>query len=244
MHSVFERAVNLVWHDGSLVTLHGPAPLAAPFAAAIARLPQAGSLTPGTAVRRRGSRIMLGPFVLDIAGGTQVDTTVHPTDEAPGLLASTLASMPRPAVAPGLSSPTGRWAQHRLASGMRRWNPQALVEGACALIGLGEGLTPAGDDCLVGALAILHRFRDPWLACHPEINASITVAARVGTTIVGRDFILHALEGAFSETILRLVTAATAHDVCLAVAALAETGGTSGADTLDGMRIALETLSP
>ena len=38
VHSIFERAVNILWHDGGLITLHGPAPLAAPFAAALTRL--------------------------------------------------------------------------------------------------------------------------------------------------------------------------------------------------------------
>ena len=35
VHSVFERAVNLLGADGRLVTLHGPGPLAAPFAVAL-----------------------------------------------------------------------------------------------------------------------------------------------------------------------------------------------------------------
>ena len=37
VHSVFARAVNVEWNEpaGALLTLHGPAPLAAPFAMAL-----------------------------------------------------------------------------------------------------------------------------------------------------------------------------------------------------------------
>lgn len=242
VHSVFERALNILWHDGGLVTLHGPAPLAAPFAAAVTRLPQARSVIPGTAVCWRGKRILLGPYALDIEGATLVDTTIRPTDEGPGPLLPALAAVPMPAEAPGLSSPTGRRAQRRLAYGILNCDAEAFVEGACALIGLGEGLTPAGDDCLVGALAVLHRFAHSWIARHPEIAPSISAAARAGTTLVGREFILHALDRAFSETILDLVTAASEHDAYRAAARLAEAGATSGADTLCGINLGLEML--
>lgn len=242
VHSVFERALNILWHDGGLVTLHGPAPLAAPFAASVARLPEAGRLAPGTEVFRRENRILLGPCVLDIESGTLVDTTIHPSGEGPDLLASALKALAMPAGAPGLSSPSGRSAQHRLADGIRNRDAQTFVEGACALIGLGEGLTPAGDDCLVGSLAVLHRFAHSWVARQREIAASIAAAAQAGTTMVGREFILHALDGAFSETILDLVTAASEQDARRAAARLAEAGATSGADTLRGINLGVEPL--
>jgi len=242
VHSVFERTLNILWHDGGLVTLHGPAPLAAPFAAAVARLAEASRLTPRTEVFRRENRILLGPCVLDTEGGTLVDTTIHPGGEGPHLLASVLKALAMPAGAPGLCSPIGRPAQWRLVDGIRNRDAQAVVQGACALVGLGEGLTPAGDDCLVGVLAILHRFAHAWLEKHPEIRAAIGTAARMGTTTVGRDFILHGLDGAFSEGILRLVTAASEHDVRRSAADLAATGATSGADTLHGICLGLEAL--
>lgn len=242
VHSIFERAVNLLWHDGGLITLHGPASLAAPFAAAVTRLPAAGSLIPGGAVLWRDNRMLLGPFVFETGDATLVDTTIPPTTEASDLHVSALAAGAIPAVAPGLSSPSGRSAQRRLADGIMHRDARTFLEGACGLIGLGEGLTPAGDDCLVGALAVLQAFARSWLAGRPEIGIEIAAAARAGTTLVGRDFILHALDGSFSESILRVVTARSDHDARRAIAVLSETGGTSGADTLDGMRIALEAL--
>ena len=243
VHSIFTRALNILWHDGGLIALHGPAPLAAPFAAAITCLPAAGSLTAGARVWHFESRILLGPFVLDTEGGTLVDTAIHPTDERPQPPLASLASAVIPPVAAGLSSPAGRAARRRLADGIAHRDVQTFVGGACGMIGLGEGLTPAGDDCLVGALAVLHRFARFWMTGHPEIKAEIAAAARGGTTIVGREFILHALEGVFAESILRLVTARSERSARRAVAVLNGTGGTSGADTLDGIRIALEALS-
>ena len=242
IHSIFERALNILWHDGGLVALHDPGPLAAPFAASVTRLPEGGSLTPGAEVVRHDSRILLGTFVLGSEGSRLVDTTIHSTTERPDRLTSLLASTAIPVVAPGLCAPGGRSAQRRLADAIVQRDPRTLVEGARALIGLGEGLTPAGDDCLVGALAILHRFTRGWLDEHPEIRFPIAAAARAGTTVVGRDFILHALDGVFSEVVLRVVTAPSDHEVRRAAAALSEMGSTSGADTMRGMRIALEAL--
>jgi uncharacterized protein DUF2877 len=244
VHSIFEHALNILWHDGGLITLHGPGLLAAPFAAAVARLPDAGSLTPGVAVIRRDGRMLLGQFVLNTEGGTLADITIPPIRGRSDPLVASLASAAIPMAAPGLASPTGRTAQRRLADGIVRRDALTFVKGACDLIGLGEGLTPAGDDCLVGALAVLHRFARSWMVEYPEIRIQIAAVARTGTTMVGRDYILHALDGAFSERILHLVTASSEHDARRAVASLAGTGGTSGADTLDGVQVALEALSP
>jgi len=244
IHSIFARALNILWHDGGLITLHGPGLLAAPFAAALASLPEAASLTVGSGVFWRDSRIHLGSLILDVESATLVDTMLYPTAENPGLRFVPAIAAAVAKVVPGLSSHRSRTARRQLADGIASGDAQTFVTGAYGLIGLGEGLTPAGDDCLVGALAVLHRFASSWLADHPEIRTEIATVLRHGTTAVGRNFILHALEGTFSEYILRLVTASSDHDLHQAVRALAETGGTSGLDTLDGMHIALEALSP
>ena len=240
LHSVFKRALNILWHDGRLLSLQGPPPLAAPFAAAVSRLPRGA--TPGMGVRRCDSRILFGADSLVWESASLADTTIHPAAEAIDILAASLKERTRPRVALGLCSETGRTAQQLMAQGIRSGNAVAFVEGARALIGLGEGLTPAGDDCVVGALVMLNRFSRPWLGSHPGITAGIAAAAKDGTTMLGREFILHALDGSFSEVMLRLVTAASAQEARRATAQLLATGGTSGADTLQGMQLALEAL--
>ncbi|HKC08838.1 MAG TPA: DUF2877 domain-containing protein [Methylomirabilota bacterium] len=70
---------------------------------------------------------------------------------------------------------------------------------------MGEGLTPAGDDCLVGTLAVIQRFDRAWLVAHPEIQASVRQRAWTGTTVVAREFIVHALAGHFAESVVGLL---------------------------------------
>jgi uncharacterized protein DUF2877 len=242
VHSVYERAVNILWHDGRLVTLQGPSRLVAPFAAVVSRLPKVGSVIPGMAIRQRDGRILFGAISLFWEGAVLAETMIHSTEDSSVPLGIVLAEQMMPPIASGLHSPTGREARQLLAHGIRLRDAVAFIQGARALIGLGEGLTPAGDDCLVGALAVLRRFARPWLVSHPEIAAALSTAVGDGTTIVGQEFILHALDGLFSEVVLRLVTASSVEDVRRAAAQLLATGGTSGADTLQGMQLALEAI--
>ncbi len=242
IHSVFRRAVNILWHDGSLLTLQERGPLLAPFAVALVRLPRADRLVPGAPVRRDGGCMQVGGAWLDGEGAILVETVLGPTRDGFGDLAGFLASQPVPPPAPGLASPTGRAARHRLAEGIRRHDATIFLEGALGLIGLGEGLTPAGDDCLVGSLAVLRRFGRATILSRPETRRQVTDAARSRTTMVARDFLLHALDGEFAELVLRLFTARGASEKRKAVQELAVLGGTSGADTLHGIRLAAEAL--
>ena len=86
VHSVFERAVNMLWHDGRLVTLQGPTPLVAPFAATVSRLPKVGNVTPGMAIRQCDGRILFGAVSLSWEGAVLAETRIQPRDESPGPL--------------------------------------------------------------------------------------------------------------------------------------------------------------
>jgi uncharacterized protein DUF2877 len=240
VHSVFRRALNILWHDGRLISLQGPTPMTAPFAVVLSRLPR--DVTAGMGVRRCGGRLLLGAESLGWGGASLAAMAIHPTGESFDVLAASLKERIGPPVAPGLSSETGIAAQQLVLQGIRSGECPAFLQGARALIGLGEGLTPAGDDCLVGALAVLQRFSRPWLESLPEIPAALAAAVEDGTTMMGREFILHALAGSFSEVVLRLLTATSVQDAMRAAAQLLATGGTSGADTLRGMQLALEAL--
>ena len=242
VHSAYARTLNLLWHDGRLLTLHGPGPLLAPFASAVDHLP--GELGPGMRAWREGEKIRLGPFLLGWEQGAAVETRLRPEGDGARLLLAALASRPAPPAAAGLFSPGGRTAQRRLDHGIRERDARAFVEGAAGLIGLGEGLTPAGDDCLVGALAVLSRHAATWLAEHAEVRTALASASERGTTTLGREFLLHALGGSFSEPVLRLIQARSAAEAVERIEDLGRMGASSGADTLWGMRLALEALSP
>jgi len=245
VHSVFARALNILWYDNRLLALHGPGPLAAPFAASLSCLPTAERVLPGAPVRRLNGQILFGALAVAWGGSASVDTRLPPTNEPPGILASVvppLAILPTGAC---LSPSHGLRAQRLVAEGIECHKVTSFLEGACGLIGLGEGLTPSGDDFLVGVLAVLHRFDHAWLAAHhPEIRGRIAAAAQKDTTTVGREFILHALEGSFSESVLRLLTAVSGFEARCAAINLRTMGATSGAATLYGIALAIEALQP
>lgn len=239
VHSVFERAANLRWHDGRLVALHGPGPLLAPFALALERLPRAGALAVGADARREGTRLFLGDVVLDWRDAEAATTSVGAAGRVDGAAGAVLLG----AAPAARGRMPGARARRLLADGIRRAEARAFIAGARGLIGLGEGLTPSGDDVLVGALAALHRFRRQFLARRPSIRTALAAAVRDGTTDVGREFILHALDGAFSEVVTAVLTARSGAAARSAARRLLDTGATSGADTLAGIRLACRALA-
>jgi hypothetical protein len=230
VHSVFERAINVVWRDGRLLTLHGPGALAAPFALALDRLPPRGTVAPGMPI---GSRSF------DWRDAERV------TLEMPqGPLGFTADAVPDRAGAQALRSSVGVRARQALVRGIAAGDARAFADAACALIGFGEGLTPAGDDCVVGALAALHRLSPGWLAAHAGHYARVAGAARTRTTDLARDFLLEALEGRFAEPVLDLLTALSDGVAEDAAERLLSMGATSGADTLCGIRLGCRALEP
>ena len=227
VHSVFERAVNLHWHDGHLLTLQGPGPLAAPFAVALASLPSAAALAPGTIVHR---------YDLDWTDAESV-----PLDARAGRLAFRAVALPAAHGALTLRTGRGLRARRALTASFAERDAGAFVTAATRLIGLGEGLTPAGDDCVVGALAAIHRLAPGWLDSRAAL--AIAEAARCRTTDVARDFLLEALAGRFAEPVLAVLTAPSAAHATAAARRLLAMGATSGADTLNGLRSACRALA-
>ena len=240
VHSVFERALNLMWHDGHLLTLQGPGSRAAPFAAAGERLPR--GVREESTVWRDSDFIRIGEARLDWREAALVDTALAESRDGPGPALSRLIEMPSGGWSRGLDGPQGQRARRQMSDGLRCRDAARFLDGALGLVGLGEGLTPAGDDCLVGTLAVVHRFARPWLLDHPEIRSTLERAASLGTTTVAREFIAHALAGHFAEDLVDLLTAGSAAAVGEASTRLLRTGATSGADTLVGIRFALSAL--
>ena len=119
-------------------------------------------------------------------------------------------------------------------------DPSGEAAAACRLIGLGPGLTPAGDDFLGGYLA--GRFaQSPGGSRDPSVLkfTSLLVPYAGGTGRVAQAFLRRALAGNFSEYIADLARAAVSGEedekrlLELAEKVL-EFGATSGADALAG----------
>ena len=257
VHSVFARAINVEWREpgGALLTLHGPAPLAAPFAVALAVWPEdrplrawarAWELEPGMPVLARAGRLVAGGLEIDWRCAHVLDLRVPPCAEdaeaTRARLAGALAEFDHLAGAAGLAAPSGRAARAAAAAAIRDRDPLALAQAARSLMGLGEGLTPAGDDWLVGMLAGLHRLAQRWALEGGHLSSVLVGEAPARTTTVGAAFLAHALTGEFSEPVRDLVTAGSLPRARAAGARLAVMGATSGADTLAGMRATLDAL--
>lgn len=121
--------------------------------------------------------------------------------------------------------------QDRAAGILERGRPEELV-------GLGEGLTPAGDDFLIGVLAALE-----WMGADgPRRRLTQALAGRLdGTTTLSRAFLARAMEGEYSQPVLDLFRAledpaATAQ----ATARLCAIGHSSGSDMLGGILWAMD----
>jgi hypothetical protein len=222
VHSVFERAINLHWHDGQLLSLQGPGLLAAPFAVALSALPPKSALAPGAIVY--GS-CLDWTLVQSVALEVPTRRLAIPADV-----------LPKARGAATLRAGRGRRSRRALADSLVEDDAGAFVSAATDLIGLGEGLTPAGDDCVVGALAAIHHLAPGWL--EPHAVRAIAEAARHRTTDVARDFLLEALAGRFAEPVLAILAAPSAGRATDAARRLLAMGATSGADTLDGLRLA------
>lgn len=253
VHSAFARAVNVEWLEpgGGLLTLHGPSPLAAPFAMALTAWPEAHQrasweLEPGLPVLARDGRLVVGGLAVDWRCAPVTDLRVTPGAEharaTRDRLVNALASFAHLGGAASLASVPGCAARAAAAGAIRDRDPRAFARASRSLMGLGEGLTPAGDDWLVGALAALHRLGQHW-AFEDGHLASVLVGEATGrTTTLGAAFLGHALAGEFSEPARDLAAAESLSSARAAAARLSAMGATSGADTLAGMRAAVHML--
>ena len=104
-------------------------------------------------------------------------------------------------------------------------------QGVHDLIGLGYGLTPSGDDFLVGALAMLDALEQT------NMRAALgraVIAAAARTSPLSASFLRAAAAGHVGENLHRMIAAIMTGEADAAVAAATRIGHTSGWDTLAG----------
>jgi hypothetical protein len=262
IHSCYARILNIQTSDGGLLTLQGPGLLQAPCAASLAVNIEScvPHVVPGDLV----AQIHEEPAALHltIAGATLWDgrllpmphlTTPTHRDTAEKLTQWLAQHARERGIVPVLDALNGVQVQsllHRhicnaLASVLagRQVSADAVGDLAARVIGLGEGLTPSGDDLLVGLLAVLHlagyasmlRQAPDWLA--PLV---------ANTTDLSAAFIRGALAGHFSEPMVRFMQALyriEARNWQARAADLARVGHSSGVDALVGMAFANQLLA-
>src|SRR5262249_5325754 len=111
---------------------------------------------------------------------------------------------------------------------------------------LGEGLTPSGDDFLVGFLAILQVTGYLPQLSSAAVREQFWQCVRLGTTRLSGEFLRCALEGHFAEPVARLVRALCAHQAAAwqdHAATLAAVGHSSGVDAMVGMACGCRLLA-
>ncbi|MFQ5899692.1 MAG: DUF2877 domain-containing protein [Candidatus Methylomirabilia bacterium] len=258
VHSAFAHTVNVKLDeagDAAWVSLHAPGPIPAPFGIAcetwtVWRLPA------GVPVRVEASAIVLdGRLRVTLDGAAISDTrlpALAPLPAVSGCLRDALSGVSAgllPAAAalltgdPPPTDPISRaaWpALVRLCVATHSRSAPECLAAAHSLLGLGPGLTPAGDDCLVGWLAGARIAGEDGRELATAVAPGLLVAATDRTTPLSRAFLAAAAAGEAAEPV---------HGFALVpdtvrLAGLLRLGATSGADLLAGYLLARVALAP
>lgn len=111
-------------------------------------------------------------------------------------------------------------------------------------LGRGQGLTPSGDDHLVGLLAI-HTATGLLSPEFVNVLKRLVYYEKL-TTDIGREYLLYAMQGRFSSDVVKLTSALTEEtDIYMLkplLSELLEMGHSSGIDTVFGMLLGLLAL--
>src|SRR3954471_4712942 len=146
---------------------------------------------------------------------------------------------PRPSTPPGL--PTGRGGPlAALRGAVRRADLDAALRTATRLIGLGPGLTPAGDDVMAGTIAGLVLLGHP---AAERFAAGVYSLAAGRTTELSRALLRHAACGRVSGEYAAVLHALVGErPLAPAVAGLLATGSTSGRAMALGLCTAIDLV--
>ncbi|HEV3396718.1 MAG TPA: DUF2877 domain-containing protein [Xanthobacteraceae bacterium] len=137
-------------------------------------------------------------------------------------------------------SSQARWLLDRpLARTMT--SDELAVDPVSGLVGLGPGLTPSGDDFLIGALAALDAVRQT--KTHAALGEAVAAAAPARTSPLSASFLRAAAAGHAGENLHALVAAVVGGHLDAAAAAAGRIGHTSGWDTLAGVALTLRVVA-
>lgn len=122
--------------------------------------------------------------------------------------------------------------------------PRQLDPSVAGLVGLGFGLTPSGDDYLVGSLAVLHHLHEGAKAAHAVGHQVAGLLDQ--TTAVSSAYLKAAIDGRFQEALTIACRASLTADtdgISRSFADVARHGATSGTDALHGVVDTLVTVA-
>lgn len=242
----FERACNLVDGYGRVIALTLPEVGNGPFSVVVDGWPGCfESLAPAEPAIANSDRLSVGSLHLDLTAvptwNPRLVFLAQPLSLNTALtgILQPYTAWPDREVGPALS--------RRLAQMAARLN-QAVIQAsgedgegevaaaASQLAGLGNGLTPAGDDFLLGVMAAL------WMIGSLNLLSPLATAAIPRTTALSAAFLKAAAQGEFIEPWHELAQALCTGEVELvrwAVEKVARFGATSGRDALAGFTTTL-----
>lgn len=258
VHSAFPRALNVVL-DGAgergWLSLHGPGPIPAPFGVECGAWADGPSLA-GAPVRVEADAVTVGGGLrVVLTRARVVDTALPEAVPAPPLARSLEPPETGPRVAGGLLPAVCAWlaarpapsdplaclawpALVRLAAATAALDPDDCTSAVRSLLGLGPGLTPAGDDLVVGWVVGLWTSGRDGRRLAGRVRRALLAAARTRTGALSRAFLAAALDGQAAEPVCAF---ARCPDQTRRAALLA-LGATSGADLLAGYLLAHHAL--
>jgi hypothetical protein len=147
-------------------------------------------------------------------------------------------------------TPLARIARERIAH-FQSWlcdalesdciQPAASLDAIHSLIGLGLGLTPSGDDFLVGALALLDALAER--KAHGALAHAVAAAPRGLTSPLSDCLLRAAAAGHAGEPLWRAVSAIISGNLDAAIACVRQIGHSSGWDMLVGVASALPVVT-
>ena len=123
---------------------------------------------------------------------------------------------------------------------------KALEVAALRALGLGNGLTPSGDDFLSGIFfALAHSPHPDWLTDLPSLQANLRMACGASTNPISAALLADNMAGTSFGELHDMLDALESNDsrfMAAAVQALLDVGSSSGADMLAGLLLALTIL--
>ena len=252
--AVHRSAVNLVFGpavvtlvDDAAGGLPGAITIRGPFS------PRADGVTPGASVSANDGEIRLGSAMrVDLRDAEPWSPVLGRMTAAPTEPAARLKLLREAAArqaggfdvtptSPGPTAAATRWISS-LTAALGSGDDLRAGEAGEHLIGLGPGLTPSGDDLLVGVAAALFATGDPRAA---RLAGHWAAAAHGRTTPVAVAYLRHAAGAAFAERLhdlLWTILLGTCEGIAAAVDRAGAWGATSGADTVRGVSLALAAI--
>jgi len=131
----------------------------------------------------------------------------------------------------------------QVSKSLNLWHAREVTH---SLIGLGQGLTPSGDDILLGFLAgfIPTCGTDPARRAFLQSFSSMVAISARETNAISRTYLIHASQGRFSSALIHLVKAICLEldpaEVTAAALRVLRTGHSSGVDIVTGLLAALK----